>query len=192
MTRLTLLYVLFFSFILSARCQCFDQKPFDMRGSAINKVEVETVDQYAASLIGCPMPTFSEQTIDSHKISNASLRGKVVMFYFWGLHDGFSVQEMPYLNRVVDTFKKENVVFISICRDDSSKWEKRSEKFFHFQHISRSKNLLSKFKCGPVAIIFDKKGKAVSFDFAWLSPDSKVIDDRSQDFINTIRKALKE
>lgn len=184
-----------FSFFVSihfAHSQCFERKPFDMHGSAINKVEAETIDQYTASFIGCSMPAFTASAVDSSKITSASLRGKVVMFYFWGLHDGFSVQEVPYLNRVVDTFKKDNVVFIAICRDDSSKWEKRSEKFFHFKHIARSKNLLSKFNCRPVAIIFDKKGKAVSFDFAWLSPDNKVVEDRSQEFIATIRRALKE
>ncbi len=189
--RTTLLTFFFVLFINAAHCQCFDQKPFDMGNNAINKVEAETIEHYTNSFMGCSMPDFMAVTIDSTKISNTSLRGRVTMFYFWGLHDGFSVQEIPYLNRVADTFKNEKVNFIAICRDDSSRWDRRCEKFFHFKHIARSKNLLSKFNCRPVAIIFDKNGRAISFDFAWLSLDQKIIDDRSQQFIDTIRKALK-
>jgi thiol-disulfide isomerase/thioredoxin len=95
------------------------------------------------------------------------MRGRVTMFYFWALHDGFSVLEIPNLNKVVDTFRNQNVNFIAICRDDSAKWDKRAETFFHFRHILRSKNLIGKFDCRPVAIIFDRNGKAVvSLDFA--------------------------
>jgi hypothetical protein len=139
----------------TALCQCFNKSPYKGEG------DVNSTFQYSESFMGCEMPAFVANTIDGIKISNASLRGKISMFYLWGIHDGFMKNDVPYLNQLIDTFRNDSVQFIAVNKEDPATWNKRAETFFKFKHIVDAKDFLSKFKCNPTLIIFDKYGKTV-------------------------------
>ena len=192
-SRFLFLFIAFPIFVHTASGQCFDTKAWDDVSKIGSKdKDGHTMEEYCTAFIGCSMPTFSAVTVDGSKISNTILHGKVTVFYFWDLHNNLNVSEASYLNKLVDTFKTDNVRLIAICINDSAKWDKRSEKFFHFQHIARSKDMLSKFKGYPTIIIFDKNGKTVYYNIAWESKDHLNSTDRTPTFIEVIRKALRE
>jgi len=171
--------------ILSAsavQCQsCFDQGGF-------NGVE-EKLEQYKAGFLGCRMPAFKATLINGTPITNDSLQGKTVFMYFWSLHLGFYTAEIPYLNRLMDTFAGKGIVFLAICKDDSAKWDKRSEKFFHFKHISRSKAVLSKFKSDPAIVIFNKDGRTIFYDNG-LTDREALLKERLATYIRIIKGNL--
>ena len=181
-----------FLFFSAVRGQsCFDKARFadvSRSGPSVNS-QGQTLEQFNASFLGCQIPKFKTSLTDGTAITEDSLYGKVVVIYFWSMHDNLYTNEVPYLNRLVDTFAAKKVLFLAICRDDPAKWDKRSERFFHFKHIAESKPVIDKFKAHPVMIIFDKNGKTAFFDNG-LTQYDKVLKERFNNYMRVIKEKL--
>lgn len=71
-----------------------------------------------ASIVGCKAPEFDVRTILGEALKLSSLKGKVVVLNFWFIECAPCITELPALNRLVDEYKNEDVVFIAFGRDD--------------------------------------------------------------------------
>jgi hypothetical protein len=162
---------------------CFDRK------DKPEFKDVQDFEIYGATFIGCQMPKFNTSFTDGTPVSRDSLYGKVVVIYFWSLHQDLNTNEVPFLNKLVDSLKGQKVEFIAVCQDDPSKWDKRSETFFHFKHIAQSKPLIDRFKARPVIVIFDKTGKTVFYNCG-LTQYEKELRQRSARYLKVIKDHL--
>ena len=162
---------------------CFDRK------DQPEFKDVQDFETYGSTFIGCQMPKFNTSFTDGTPVSKDSLYGKVVVMYFWSLHKDFYTNEIPFLNKLVDSLKGQKVEFIAVCYDDPSKWDKRSEAFFHFKHIAQSKPLMDKFKAHPVIVIFDKNEKTVFYNCG-MTENGKELKKRSDRYLKVIKDNL--
>ena len=115
-------------------------------------------------LIGLKAPFYEVSTIDHEKFNSDSLKGKVLFLNFWFTKCKACIEEMPYLNRLVSKYKKENILFLSFANDDSSKIKQFLKIIkFNFKIVpERGDILLQTFKLfsiWPTSVIIDKEGK---------------------------------
>lgn len=76
---------------------------------------------------GKPSPQFSYENHKGGKTSLADLKGKWVYVDVWATWCGPCRQEIPFLQKIEEEYKKENIVFVSISIDkqeDHEKWDK--------------------------------------------------------------------
>ena len=69
-------------------------------------------------LFGKPVPDFSATDLDGNSISLQNYHGKVVLLDFWAVWCGFSVEEMPDIKKVYDTYKDEGFDIVGVNLDD--------------------------------------------------------------------------
>ncbi len=119
------------------------------------------------NLMGCPMPEFSVETIDGKSLNPNVLQGKIVVMNFWFESCPPCRNDLPGLNRLVEYFKNEEVVFIAFGRDRKESIQAFIEKEpFNYLHVADCFNngILDQF-CSlggfPANMVFDKNGKLV-------------------------------
>jgi thiol-disulfide isomerase/thioredoxin len=71
-------------------------------------------------LEGCPMPPFSYKTIENEQVSQEKLPGKVVVMNFWFQSCTPCLNELPGLNKLAETYKDSDVVFLAFGRDSEA------------------------------------------------------------------------
>jgi peroxiredoxin len=64
-----------------------------------------------------PAPTFALKTVEGRPIDSQSLRGKVVLLNFWATWCGPCKDEMPALQRLKQTFGRENFELLAVTTD---------------------------------------------------------------------------
>ncbi len=179
------------SFFSAQSQSCYDRGQFidvSKSGGPIN-AQGQTLDEYCYSFRSCPMPKFKTVLTEGTLISNDSAKGKISVLYFWSLHQSMNTNEVGYLNKLVDTFKGQNILFLAVCLDDPDKWDKRAESFFHFKHIAQSKPIKERFKSQPVVIIFDRNGKTAFYDNG-LTEYDQVLKERFNKYLRVIKDNL--
>ncbi|HBS84914.1 MAG: hypothetical protein A2W91_06745 [Bacteroidetes bacterium GWF2_38_335] len=170
----------FFVYLLFLGClsfntqgQCFSDCKYklvnaeDQRDSLGNLDPLKIIEQseiILKGLIGCQIPEFSLTTIDGKLISSSDLKGKIVVLNFWFTSCAPCVFEMPALNKLVENYSPDEVVFIAFSVDKSETIEKFLQKTsFNYQHISSGKDFLAEKFCiifgYPTNMVFDKEGK---------------------------------
>ncbi|WP_165304954.1 TlpA disulfide reductase family protein [Pedobacter sp. SYP-B3415] len=113
---------------------------------------------------GVAAPVFSAKTIAGKQIDLSKLQGKVVVLNFWFIACAPCRVEIPALNALVERFQNEDVLFVSIARENEEalKTHLQSTKFL-FQTIADPETALSGKTFHvfgyPTTIVIDKYGK---------------------------------
>ncbi len=171
MKRINLFYLLLFAFAfpnlsfgqtyLEQNKKCSEILKDIPIGDSIFWVKLESRD---SCLLGLKAPFFEVTTIDNEKFNIDSLKGKVVFINFWFTLCGACIAEMPYLNRLLSKFKKENILFLSFANEDSLKIKNFLHSIkFNFKVVPNGGSILvdnfKLFPAWPTTIIIDKDSK---------------------------------
>ena len=114
-----------------------------------------------------PAPLFNLTSLDGKKFELTALRGKIVVLNFWFTGCIPCVAEMPELNKLVEKFKNDDVVFIAPTLDAKSVLPAFLVKHpFEYSVVPSAGNLIvNTYRDGtgtvafPVNIIIDQEGK---------------------------------
>lgn len=89
---------------------------------------------------------FVETTISGENIELDKLRGKVVVLTFWSTRCEICVSEIPRLNKLVDKYGPNDVVFVGLAWQDKTKLEEFfKKKPFKFKIVAQSLGVLLKY-----------------------------------------------
>ena len=122
-------------------------------------------------LVGCSSKTgnslaeFNLKTLSGETITNKDLEGKTTVINVWGTWCGPCIQELPYLNDLVDRYKDDKtVVFLALAKEDKSKIIKFIKKRpFNYIQLANAESLTDELHVGvvdeiPLHIVVNKKG----------------------------------
>ena len=118
-------------------------------------------------------PGFEVKTLDGETLRLNELKGKVVVLNFWYIGCVPCQVEMPGLNKLVEEFKSEGVVFIGFALDDESHLREFLKKTpFNYMIIAGSSSIAKQYGASayPIHIIINKQG-LVEFTITGGSPD---------------------
>ncbi len=97
--------------------------------------------------IGAVAPAFSATDINGNKYSLKSLKGKIIVMNFWFVECKPCVQEIPDLNKLVEDYKNEDVVFLGFATNKKSKIDSFLEKNnFSYDIIPNSKKIATDYQ----------------------------------------------
>ena len=125
-------------------------------------------------MLGKEALTFSVTDILGNSYSLESLKGKVIVINFWFVECKPCVMEMPELNKLVDKFKGEDVVFLGFANNDQSKIESfLKSKTFNYNIIAGSGEIANSYtvKAFPTHLIIDKNS-IVTYSAVGLGPNT--------------------
>ena len=119
--------------------------------------------------IGIP---FSATDLEGTVFSLDELKGKVVVINFWFVACKPCVEEIPELNKLVETYKNKDIVFLGFALDN----KKRLNSFlkdtpFEYHIFPESKEIVANYGINayPTHIIIDKESNVI-FQTSGLSP----------------------
>ncbi|SFU35295.1 TlpA family protein disulfide reductase [Pontibacter akesuensis] len=139
-------------------------------------------------LIGQKSPQFHVTDINGKSYTRDSLAGKVVVINTWFAECKPCIEEIPDLNRLVQDFKGEDVVFLGFARNDQKDILKfLGKREFNYQHIAADSELFSSFYINvyPTNILVDRNSRITFYETS-LNPDIYII------MKNQIERALAE
>ena len=136
-----------------------------------------------------PLPAGDLKMIDGSIKSFSDFKGSLLVINFWYINCGPCIVEMPYLNKLVDKYKDENIQFLALSFDsipDIKDFLKKTE--FKYDQGSISRSFMYDFTpVSPAHFIVDKNG--IIRDIIIGAPrDTKLIFDK---LINIIEKNKK-
>jgi peroxiredoxin len=121
----------------------------------------ETKKQSAAPGDKKPAPGFEVKALDGETLRLADLKGKVVVLNFWYIGCVPCQVEIPGLNKLVEEFKPEEVVFIGFALDDESHLREFLEKTpFKYRIVARSSSIAKQYGASayPTHVFINKQG----------------------------------
>jgi thiol-disulfide isomerase/thioredoxin len=111
---------------------------------------------------GKKLAPFNAKDIEGNDIDLSSAKGKIVVLNFWFINCGPCRREIPELNVLVDSFKKnENVLFVAVALDSKAALQKFLEKTpFHYSVIE-GRSIAGNYgvRLYPTHVILDTEGK---------------------------------
>lgn len=81
-----------------------------------NAISLEALPQ-----IGKPAPDFSLNDMNGEKVTLSEYKGKVIVLNFWATFCGPCKEEMPSLNNLFLSLKKDGLIVLAVSTDDSEK-----------------------------------------------------------------------
>lgn len=150
-------------------------EPFQETGSA-------TPSQAAAfneCMAGATAPDFSVTTLTGENLTLAGLRGKVVVLNFWSTTCKPCIEEMPALNELVQLYKQQDVVFISLAPESATTLQSFFQKhpFAYTPAANTAKIKSDVFKLQgvvPYSVIIDRQGKIKKMWFGAFPEREKI------------------
>lgn len=128
------------------------------------EVRIKTTKEFKP---GTPFPDFKFEDIEGKTVKLKAFKGKYVLIDFWATYCGPCLNELPYLQKLEETMKGKNIVFVSISRDrDRKAWENmlKKDKLGGLQWFS-GKDEKIKMAIGlttiPRFILLDRKGRVI-------------------------------
>jgi peroxiredoxin len=122
---------------------------------------------------GEALKRFKAQDVNNQLFDLKELSGKVVVLSFWQLNHMATMQEIPNLNELADTYKNDpNVVFLAVPADDPNDVKEfLANTIFKYHVIDNGKSISSKFNIEtyPTSVVIDKTGK-VQFHSSGYAP----------------------
>ena len=122
-------------------------------------------------------PNFEVKTLDEESLRSADLKGKVVVLNFWYVGCEPCQVEMPGLNKLVEDFKSEEIVFIGFALDD----EGRLREFlkitpFKYKIVAGSSSIVKQYGVSvyPTHVLINKQGQ---IEFTLTGGDPKKHED---------------
>jgi len=104
---------------------------------------------------------FTIKSINGKTFSLDKLRGKVVVLNFWATWCGPCKHEIPYISKLPGLFSSDNVIFLAISDEDSTRIAKFVQTHPFKYNVCFKGNKVSEIyniKAIPTHIIIDKKG----------------------------------
>jgi len=120
-----------------------------------------------------PAPGFEVKTLDGETLRLNELKGKVVVLNFWYIGCVPCQVEMPGLNKLVEEFKSEQVVFIGFAKNDESQLREFLKKTtFNYMIVAGSSSISKQYGVSayPTHVIINKQG-LIEFTITGGSPD---------------------
>lgn len=154
-------------FIAKAYSQdCFDgyEKLFTEENKDLNYKDFQKLElEFLESLVGCNAIEFSETALNGEQLYLPALQGKVIVLNFWFTTCLPCLKEIPELNKLVNIFDTDEVVFIGFARDNEEKLEAFFNKFmpFNYQIVAESYAVADAYRVigWPQSMVIDKNGK---------------------------------
>lgn len=119
---------------------------------------------------GKQLPVMQYTDLNRKVYNNRTLSGKTVVIDFWFIGCTACVQEFPLLNKLVDSLKSDEIVFLSFAFDEEHDLKTFLNKTsFQFEVISDTSAVLNKtlgIRAYPTQVVVGKDGRIV-----------KIIDD---------------
>lgn len=134
--------------------------------------EMQEEMQNQSDLVGTKALDFSVTDINGKEYSLDSLKGKIIVMNFWFIQCKPCIMEMPELNKLVENYINEDVIFLGFAMNKKSKLESFLKKTdFSYTIISESEKVVTDYKVTgfPTHIIVDKDSKIV-FSTSGLGP----------------------
>ena len=125
-------------------------------------ISAQTADQVAQLDRGATAPSFTVRSLDGEHVALAMMRGKVVVLNFWFIACPPCREEMPKLNRLLDRFAGQNVVFIGFSLDSSAELKEfLAKNEFKYTIVPNSTRVAQKYgiRGAPTHVVIDKDGK---------------------------------
>ena len=125
---------------------------------------LQMTDPNANFVAGQQAKDFTAYDINGEKIVLSSLKGKIVVLNFWFPQCQPCVMEMPELNKLVEKYKKDGVVFISITFEKKDAVKKfLANRTFNYKHITDNEAILADYDVDsfPTHILIDQKGEII-------------------------------
>lgn len=89
-------------------------------------------------------PDFEYTDINGNTYSKAELKGKVIVFKFWFIYCIPCVKEIPEMNKLVEEYADENVIFLSLAWDEEDELRKfLSDREYNYKAISKTQDYIS-------------------------------------------------
>ncbi len=111
-------------------------------------------------------PAFEVKTLGGETLSPAGLAGKAVVLNFWYVGCAPCQVEMPGLNKLVEEFKDEEVVFIGFALDEEGRLREFLKKNpFHYKIVAGSSSIAAQYGISayPTHILINKQGQVEFF-----------------------------
>ncbi len=90
--------------------------------------------------------TFSATSLSGQTFNLAELKGKVVLISFWSTKCPICHNEIPKLNRLAETYKNKDVVFLGLTMENPNKVEAYlKKKSFDFNILPNSFGVILKY-----------------------------------------------
>lgn len=106
---------------------------------------------------------FSAYDMDGSFFDTKALKGKIVVINFWFIRCPPCRMERPFLNELVDKYKKDsNIVFIAVSLDPKAQLQSFLKDYpFYYHVIPEGRGIAEKNKVEqyPTHVILDKDGK---------------------------------
>ena len=125
---------------------------------------MQMTDPNASFITGQIAKNIEAYDINGNKISLTTLKGKIVVLNFWFPQCQPCVMEMPKLNTLVEKYKNDNVVFISVTFEKKNIVKKfLSNRTFNYTHITDNETILSDYNVStfPTHMLIDQKGEII-------------------------------
>lgn len=147
----------------------------DDAGSAMSssaKLDLSFGDESSEKkLVGSKAPAINATDINGKEFNLANTKGKVVVLNFWFIECVPCKIEMPALNKLVDTYKGQDVEFIGIANNNKEalmKFLKTTE--FKYRIIPNGLSIANTWSVGgfPTNVVIDKKGKVTFLEMGFI------------------------
>lgn len=122
--------------------------------------------------IGKEASSFSVTDISGQSYSTEKLKGKVLVLNFWFVECKPCIMEMPELNKLVERYQGQEVVFLSFARNNQDQIMKFLKKTpFNYKIVPSASPVAEQFGVMgyPTHILIDKEGK-IRFKALGLGP----------------------
>ncbi len=132
-------------------------------------------------------PDFLVTDINGNEYSLNSLKGKIIVMNFWFIECNPCVREMPELNKLVESYKNEDVVFLGFAINDKSNIESFLKKnVFSYNIIPNSMGINETYEISryPTNLIIDEHSNIV---FKTVGLHSTTISDLEKNIENLIK-----
>jgi thiol-disulfide isomerase/thioredoxin len=145
----------------------------------------------AGPVVGQKLPAFKLTSLDGKPLSNASLKGKVVLIDFWASWCGPCKKASPLMQKLHTTYSSKGLVVIGFNTDDAdskgitAKYAK--EHKYTYKFAPNAMNLAQSWNVSgiPRFILVGRDGKVAWDNVGYNPADEKV-------FMSKIEAALKK
>ncbi|HEU5168738.1 MAG TPA: TlpA disulfide reductase family protein [Chitinophagaceae bacterium] len=119
------------------------------------------LEAFKNSLLNKPVKSFRLTDLNGRKWNSKELSGKTVIINFWFTACKPCIQEMIYLNKLVEENKDSSVVFIAPAPENETQIKKFLKKYaFEYNIIPSSTDFISAMNIEnfPTHLVIDKEG----------------------------------
>jgi len=113
------------------------------------------------AMLNKPAPDFELLDLQGKRWSLKDLRGKIVVLNFWFTSCPPCIEEMPELNKLVQEYGNQNVVFLGLTYNNAAQVNTFLQKrTFSYKQLPNSHAVNTKYQVSswPTSIVIDKEG----------------------------------